>query len=343
MKAIQEAVRNLALSKQLSEEIARKALREIIEGKAPEVLVAGLLVGLHARGETAEEIAAIAKEVLEHAVQLGLNADKLLDTCGSGGDGYNTFNISTASAFVCAACGVKVAKHGNRSVSSVSGSADVLEALGARVELNPAEAKKVFDETGITFLFAPVYHPGLRNVAPVRKALSSRTVFNFIGPIVNPANANYRVLGVSSADYAEKIADVLISLGIKRAVVINAEDGLDEFSLKAKNRIFEVYEVAIKEYFLTAEDLNLPQVDYSEIQVRTPEESANIILSVFRGEKNACRRYVVANASFGLYVTGMAETPAQGVLMAEEAIDSGNALKKLEEFVKATGGKVVVS
>ncbi len=343
MKAIQEAVRNLALSKQLSEEIARKALREIIEGEAPEVLVAGLLVGLHARGETAEEIAAIAKEVLEHAVRLDLNADKLLDTCGSGGDGYNTFNISTASAFVCAACGVKVAKHGNRSVSSVSGSADVLEALGARVELNPDEAKKVFDETGITFLFAPLYHPGLRNVAPVRKALSSRTVFNFIGPLVNPANANYRVLGVSSADYAEKIADVLVSLGIKRAVVINAEDGLDEFSLKAKNRIFEVCEGAKKEYFLTAEDLNLSPADYSEIQVRTPEESAHIILSVFKGEKNVCRWYVVANASFGLYVTGMAETPARGVLMAEEAIDSGNALKKLEEFVKATGGKVVVS
>lgn len=343
MQAIQESIRKLVRRDDLDYETARKAALEIMEGSASPVLTGSFLIGLHVKGETVEEIRAIAEAMMEKAVKLDFSEKVILDTCGTGGDGLKTFNISTASAFVSAACGVPVAKHGNRSVSSVSGSADVLEALGARVDLTPDEAASVFEKTGITFLFAPIYHPGMKHAAPVRKELAARTIFNFLGPIVNPANASHRLLGVSSKAYVKKIAEVLKSFSIKRALVFYAEDGLDEISLDAENFVVEVSDGKTKEYVLNHTDFALKRVPVKEITVSSAEESAKAILRVFKGEDLPHRYYVIANAAAALYASGSAKTLRGAVEMAKDALDKGKALEKLEEFVKATGGSLVIS
>jgi anthranilate phosphoribosyltransferase len=343
MLAIQDSIKRLTAKEDLDYLTARNAAMEIMEGKASPVLIGSFLVGLHVKGETTEEIKAIAEAMMEKAVQMDLGEKSLLDTCGTGGDSSRTLNISTAAAFVCAACGVPVAKHGNRSVSSVSGSADVLEALGAKVDLTPDEARRVFEKAGITFLFAPIYHPGMKHAAPVRRELGARTVFNFIGPMVNPASARFRLLGVSSRAYVKKLAEVLKGFPISRAIVFHAEDGLDEFSLNADNFVIEISEGRIREYTINHADMGLKKTPVSDVKVSSPEESAEAILRVFRGEKIPHREYVVANSAAALYAASFSRTLRGAVEAAKDAIDSGKALRKLEEFVSATGGRLVVS
>lgn len=343
MLAVQQAIKKLSVRENLPDELAREAMLEIMEGRATKAQIAGMLVGLHVKGETVSELVAIAKTMMEKAVKVDSGENELLDTCGTGGDGSRTFNISTAVAFVCAACGVKVAKHGNRSVSSVSGSADVLAALGARVDLSPEEAVRVLEKTGITFLFAPLYHPGMKHAAAVRKELSTRTVFNLIGPVVNPAGASYRFMGVSSQSYARKIARAMRELGIRKAVIFSAEDGLDEISLEAPTFLIHLDGNRMREFVIRPADLRMPVTPVDRIRVSSPEESARLITGVFRGEKDAARNYVIANAAVALYASGRASSITGGVEQARQAVDSGAALEKLSEFVSATGGKLELS
>lgn len=343
MLAIEKAIKKLAEKENLEFQTMQKVTAEIVEGKAPEVLIGGLLVGLATKGETVEEISAVSETLLEYSKPVNLPGSQLLDTCGTGGDHSRTFNISTAAAFVCAACGVPVAKHGNRSQSSVSGSADVLKALGAKVDLNPQEAMKVFEKTGITFLFAPIYHPALKHAASVRQMLKIRTIFNLVGPIVNPARAGYRILGVSSYEHLPKVAEVLKRLGVQKAFVYHSESGLDEIALDSENHVIEVENGETREFALSHKDFGLSRVSRSEIVVNSPEESAQAIINAFKGFKGPHFEYIVANAAAGIYVAGAAKTLRGAVEKARKAIESGEALRKLEEFIKETGGQVVFS
>lgn len=343
MLAIQQAIKKLTARKDLPDELTREAILEIMEGKATDAQIAGMLVGLHVKGESVPELVVIARTMMEKAVKLETEDRALLDTCGTGGDGAGTFNISTAVAFVCAACGVKVAKHGNRSVSSVSGSADVLMALGARVDLSPDEAAEVLEKTGITFMFAPVYHPGMKYAAGVRRELSARTVFNLIGPVVNPANAAFRFMGVSSQSYARKIARVMKEMGVERAVIFSAEDGLDEISLQAPTFLIHLEKNRLKEMTIRPADLRMPVTPVEEIRVSSPQESARRILEVFRGEKGAARNYVIANAAVALFASGKASSIIAGVEQAKQVIDSGAAMDRLLDFINATGGRLELS
>lgn len=343
MQAVQNAVKKLAQKENLDYQLARKAALEIMEGKASQVLISAFLVGLSAKGETSEEIAAISETMLEKAIKVELCQEGLLDTCGTGGDGSQTFNISTAAAFVCASLGVPVAKHGNRSQSSVSGSADVIEALGGRADLAPEEARRVFEETGITFIFAPIYHPAMKHAAPVRKELGIRTVFNFVGPIVNPALAQFRLLGVSSKEHVKKVADALLKVGVKRAFVYHSENGLDEIALDSDVYVVEIDGGSIREFTLNHKDFGIEKTDHRDVVVNTPEESARAILSVLKNEKSPFYNYVVANAAAGLYVAGASKSIIGAVEMAKKAISSGKAFETLKRFVEATGGKLAVS
>lgn len=343
MLATQAAIKRLIQREDLDYALASRVALEIMEGRISSVLIGSFLVGLHIKGETAEEIGAIAEVMMEKANLVELKTEELLDTCGTGGDHSQTFNISTAAAFVCAAAGVPVAKHGNRSQSSVSGSADVLEALGARIDLNPEEAVRVFEKTGITFLFAPLYHPALKHAAPARKELGVRTVFNFIGPIVNPAGANVRILGVASGDYLLKIAQVLKKMGVKRALVYSSTNGLDEIALDADVEVAEISGNEIKNYLLSYKDLGLKKVDHELIKVSSAQESAKAIVSAFKGEKGPFYEYIAASAAAGLYASGRAATLRGAVEKAKHILDSGKAFEKLEKFVETTGGKLVFS
>lgn len=343
MLAVQTAVSKFVRGENIGYEIAKRAALEIMEGKASDILISGLLVGWGVKGETTEEIVGVSEALFEKAIQLDLGNVKLLDTCGTGGDGSKTFNISTAAAFVCAACGINVAKHGNRSQSSVSGSADVLEELGAKVDLCPKEAKKVLEKTGITFLFAPVFHPAMRFLSPVRKELKIRTIFNFVGPIVNPARAQYRLLGVSSKDHLKKVAEALAALGVEKAFVYHSENGLDEIALDSDIHVIEVTRQNIREFVLNHKDFGLKKVDHKEVVVSSPKESARAILSVFSDEKTPFYDYVVASAAAGIYVYGASKTLRGAVEMAKTAISSGKALETLRNFVEETGGKLIVS
>jgi anthranilate phosphoribosyltransferase len=343
MLATQAAIRKITQRENLEPELVRKAALEIMEGRASSVLISGFLVGLHTKGETAEEIGAIAEAMMEKATLLDLQAGNLLDTCGTGGDHSGTFNISTAAAFVCAAAGIPVAKHGNRSQSSVSGSADVLEALGAKIDLTPDEALKVFEKIGITFIFAPLYHPALKHAAPVRKELGVRTIFNFIGPLVNPARASIRILGVAAEEYLERIASVLKMMGVKRALVYHSTNGLDEIALDAEVEVIEIRDNEIREYTLNHKDFGLQKVDHLLVKVDSPQESARAILAAFRGEKGPFYDYVVASAAAGIYIFGEMATLRGAVEKAKHTLDSGKAFEILEKFVEATGGKLVVS
>lgn len=341
--AIKEAIKTLVGGEDLSFDTVKKATFELMEGKAPDSIVAGFLVGLSSKGETSEELLAVSEALLEKAVSPEIPGQGVLDTCGTGGDHSGTFNISTAAAFVCAACGVKVVKHGNRSLSSVSGSADVLEALGAKIELNPERAREVFEKTGLTFLFAPVYHPAMKSVARVRRELGVRTVFNIVGPVVNPSLPDFRILGVSSKEHARKVAEVLRKIGVRRAFVYSSENGLDEISLDSRVYVLKVEGSTVEEFYLDHSDFGLEKNDHNEVKVSNPQESARAISSVFKGEKSPHYSYVIASAAAGIYVSGAARSLRGAVEMAKQAISSGKAYEVLVKFVEATGGKPLFS
>ncbi len=331
----------------LTREEARAVMAEILSGGATDAQIGALLVALHMKGETVEEIVGFAQAIRAaaaplqtddgHALDLsGTERDALVDTCGTGGDTSGTFNISTATALVAAGAGVKVAKHGNRSVTSKCGSADVMEALGLRIDLPPARIAACLEQTGITFLFAPALHSAMKYVQPARRELKLRTVFNLLGPLTNPAHASAQVVGVYSAELVEKLAEALSELGLRRALVVHGRDGLDEITITGATKIAEVRDGQVRSYEVTPEEFGLHRAPLSEIAGGDAQENAEIIRRILNGERSPRRDVVLINASAALVASGRSDTIHEAVPIAAYAIDSGHARQRLELLVEFT-------
>lgn len=332
---IDAAIKKLTNRENLSFEEANQVTNEIMENQASEVQKAAFLTALAMKGETADEIAGAASSMRSHALPFNAS-DDALEIVGTGGDGSNSFNISTTSAFVIAAAGIPVAKHGNRAASSKSGAADVLEALGVRLNIPVEQNEAIFKQTGFAFLFAQEYHQAMRFVGPVRKELGIRTIFNVLGPLTNPAHAKKQVLGVYSADLLVPMAQVLDRLGITDALVIHGEDGLDEASISAPTQVAELRNGKIKQYVIKPEDYGLTRAPHEEIVGGEPAANAQITRDVLSGKHGAKRDVVLLNAGLAIY-TAYPELGIQGgVNQAAKLIDSGAAAKKLDEVIAAT-------
>jgi anthranilate phosphoribosyltransferase len=286
------------------------------------------------KGETANEVAGLATSMREHSLKVSVSEKIILDTCGTGGDNSNTFNISTASGLILAGCGLKIAKHGNRAMSGNSGSADVLERLGVKINLSPKGVSKCIQETNFGFMFAQIYHPSMKFAAGPRKELGIKTVFNILGPLTNPANANHQIIGVYSPSVGNLMAEVLKILGSSRAMVVHSADGIDEISLWDKTNIWELKNNEISNYEVTHENFGLNQIDIDELKVNSPEESVKIIQNILSGKKSAARDVVLANAAAGLLIAGKVDNLIKGVEIAQKSIDSGNASKQLNKLIK---------
>src|SRR6266516_1301004 len=312
-------------------------MEEIMTGSATPAQMGAFLTALRLRpgGETVEEIAGMASVMRGKAVQVHLDekiASQAMDTCGTGGDGAGTFNVSTAAGILAAAAGASVAKHGNRSATSLCGSADVLEALGARIDLEPEAVSQCIDEVGFGFMFAPRHHAAPRHVLPVRKALGVRTIFNFLGPLTNPAGATRQLVGVFDPAYLELVASALVQLGAQRAAVVSGADGMDEISVAGETSLLEVTPGGVTHHTVSPERVGLERGRDEDVAGGKPEENAEITCSVLRGEQGSRRTLVVLNAGAALFVAGRAPGFEEGVRIAEEAIDSGAATDTLDRF-----------
>ncbi|MGI8439946.1 MAG: anthranilate phosphoribosyltransferase [Thermoleophilaceae bacterium] len=330
-----EAVEKLVLHVDLSAEESAAVLEEIMAGEASEVQTSAFLVALRAKGETVEEIVGLARTMRRLAEPVEVAGGDLLDTAGTGG-GRPTFNVSTTAAFVAAGAGCRVAKHGNRSATSRSGSADVLEALGARIDLDPHAIADCIEQTGFGFMFAPAHHRAMRHVVPVRRELAVRTVFNFLGPLTNPAGAERQLIGVSDPDYLERLAGALGRLGGRLGLVVSSEDGLDEVSVCGRTRMVEVSPAGLKAFSIGPSELGLEPVDPDRVRYGSPERNAAVLREVLAGEAGPERSLAVANAGAAVYVAGRAASLAEGVRRAEEAIDSGAASAAMEGYLERT-------
>jgi anthranilate phosphoribosyltransferase len=335
IKMIKEAIKLLTEGHNLTEEQASSAMTEIMTGQATNAQIASYLTALRIKGETVEEIAASAKVMRQVSLPNDIPSDSM-DIVGTGGDNSNSFNISTCSSFVVAAGGVKVAKHGNRSVSSKCGAADVLTELGAFLKTTPEQARQVFDSCGFVFLHAQVYHPAMRFAGPVRGELGIRTVFNVLGPLGNPAGADKELLGVYSKEMVKPLAEVLAKLGTKRLIAVHGEDGLDEVSPAGKTFCVEIFDGKEREYTITPEALGLKPHGKEEILGGDPATNAAILRDVLGGKKGAYRDAVILNSALCFYIAGKVATPKEGARFAEEIIDSGKALATLDNYIKAT-------
>lgn len=333
---MKEMVGKVINGSHLTETQMIEAMETIMEGRGSDALVASFLTALRMKGETVEEITGGAKVMRAKAEKIDFGDIYAIDTCGTGGDGANTFNISTAVAFICAAAGVPVVKHGNRAVSSKSGSADVLEALGVNITLTPEQVEKCVREQNIGFLFAPTFHKAMKHAIGVRKELGFRTIFNMLGPLTNPANAKGQVLGVFNADLTDFMAEVLKNLGVERALVVHGMDGLDEITVTDRTKVTELKDGNIKSYYIEPADFGMEKMKKADIEGADSTVNADIIKSIFNGEKGAKRDIVVLNAAAALYVGKKADSIKDGIKIAEEIIDSGKVIKKLEEFVAYT-------
>jgi anthranilate phosphoribosyltransferase len=327
-----EAIAKLVRCESLSEVEAAATFQEIMRGDATPVQIAGLLVALRMKGESTDEITGFARTARAMATPIQVDGD-LLDTCGTGGDGLATFNISTLSAIVAAASGAKVAKHGNRAASSMCGSADVLEQLGVKIDLAPEGVARCIEEAGIGFLFAPVFHPSFRFAGVPRRELGMRTIFNVLGPLCNPAGARYQALGVADGTMAGKMADVLVRLGVERAIVFHAGDGMDELSVSSPSHVIEI-DGDRKEYELNPAELGLARAPVDSMRGGGPEENASIARAVLQGAKGSRRDVVLLNTAAALRAAGLARSWKDGIGMAAEAIDSGRAGDVLERWAK---------
>jgi len=312
-------------------------LSDILNGTIPDTQIAAFMAGLATKGETFEELAGAAQAMRKHAVRIHCNAATVIDTCGTGGDGMNTFNISTTTAFVVAGCGVTVAKHGNRSVSSKCGSADVLEGLGVNLDTDPEIVEEAIEEIGIGFLFAPKYHGAMRYAATARKETGIRSIFNMLGPLSNPAGANCQLLGVYAPELTEMFAQALNKLGTRRAFVVHGHDGLDEISVCAPTRISELNNGAIKTYDITPEDFFGESADSNDILGGDVNDNVIITRNILSGQERGPKRNVVLlNSAAALVAAGKADTLKQGIKEAEESIDSGKAMAKLVGLAEYT-------
>jgi anthranilate phosphoribosyltransferase len=333
---LSDAINAVCRGEELSEETAATVLREVMEGRSSPEETAGLLIALRTRGETADEIAGLARTMRELATKVEVGIDGLLDTAGTGG-GTPTFNVSTTAAFVAAGAGCPVAKHGNRSATSQCGSADVLEALGARIDLGPEQVADCIETVGFGFMFAPQHHAAMKHVVPVRKALGVRTIFNLLGPLTNPADAPHQVIGVSDGPFLEHMAMALARLGGRSALVVSSEDGLDEISISAPTRVVELRDGKVETYTVTPEDLGVERTPIDTIAFGAPEENARVTRDVLSGaDTGVARSLTLVNAGAAVYAAGHADTLQDGVLVAATAVDSGAAKDVLERFVSRT-------
>ena len=324
----------------LSETQMRMAMAEVVAGRWGEAETAALLTALRMKGETAVEIAAAAAVLREHMIRLETGREDVLDTCGTGGDGAETFNISTAAALVAAGAGVPVVKHGNRAASSRSGSADVLAALGVTVDADTVRARRCLDRAGLAFCFAPQFHPAMRHVAVLRQRLGVRTLFNCLGPLVNPAAAPYQLLGVGRAEWLDPLAGALARLGVRRAFLVHSQDGLDEVSLSAPTLVREVCQGAVRGLEWSPIDFGLASCTLDDLRVNGPEESAQAVRGILAGAEGPRTRVVLANAAAALLAAERVRTLAEGVTVAAEAIASGRACRVLETLAAVSAASV---
>jgi len=330
---IAELIRKAADAQDLTSAEANAAMTEIMSGDATPVQIAAFLVAMRMKGETVEEVTEFTRVMREHVRAVKPAARPLVDTCGTGGDAIKTFNVSTAAAFVAAGAGVAIAKHGNRSVTSKCGSADVLEALGVRYDLPPEDVVRCVDEIGLGFMFAPSYHPAMKHAMPVRRELGLRTVFNMLGPLTNPAGADGQVLGVYSPELTELHAGVLKNLGSRRAFVVHGAGGLDELSTLGETRITELRDGELSTYGLAPEDVGIARATGpADIQGGSPEENAALLTRVLEGEAGPARDIVVLNAAAAIAAGGKADTLQDAVPVAAQSLDSGAAFGKLQQL-----------
>ena len=329
-----EAIDAVASGRDLTAAETQDVLAQVMEGGVSEVQISAFLIALRTKGETVEEVTGLARTMRAMATRVDVDGD-LLDTAGTGG-GAPTFNVSTTAAFVAAAAGSRVAKHGNRSATSKSGSADLLEALGARIDLEPDAIARCVDEVGFGFMFAPAHHSATRHVVPVRKALGVRTVFNFLGPLTNPAGANRQLIGVADPTKLELIAGALCALGCERALIVSGTDGTDEVSVTAETIVVEVSGGDFSRSTITPEDFGVERVALEELAGGVPERNAEIARAVFSGEAGPHRSLVVVNAAAALVAAEAAPDFSSAASLAREAIDSGAAADTLDRFVAAT-------
>ncbi|HVN60000.1 MAG TPA: anthranilate phosphoribosyltransferase [Gaiellaceae bacterium] len=329
---IRAALQKVIDGHDLTREEAREVMGSVMEGEATPAQIGGFLVALRVKGETADEIAGCAEAMRAHVLEVRPHRDDLVDTAGTGGDGQRTINISTAAALVAAAAGSAVAKHGNRAVSSASGSADVLEALGFSLEQEPERIARSIDELGFGFLFAPSHHPAMRHAAAVRRELGTRTVFNVLGPLTNPAGARAQIVGVYSPQLVRTIADVLARLGARRAFVVHGAAGIDELSPAGPNLVCEVVEGVVHEREIDPLDLGVPRCDPAELRGGSPEENAQVIREVFAGRDGAARDAILLNAAGAIAAGGHATDLREGLALARDAVASGAAGERLEEL-----------
>ena len=332
---IREAIKMLIDNLSLSEAEMAECMKEIMEGKATDAQIGAFLTGLRIKGETIEEITGAARIMREKAITIKA-PEGVLDTCGTGGDMSHTFNISSTTAIVVSACGVPVAKHGNRSVSSQSGSADLLETLGVKIDLSPEKVETCLFETGFGFLFAPLFHPAMKYAIGPRKEMGIRTIFNILGPLTNPAGARRQLLGVFADNLTETLAMVLGNLGAIDAMVIHGEDGLDEISISDATKVSRFKDGRVENFFIAPEDFGIRRKEIDLIRGGNKEENAMITLSILKGERGPKRDIVLMNSAAALMVAGKAEDFRIALLIAADAIDSGVASEKLEEVKKVS-------
>ena len=333
----QEALHRIIAHQNLKHDEMVSLMRQIMQGEISPVLMAGIIIGLRVKNETIEEIAAAAKVMRELAISVEVpEQTHLVDTCGTGGDAAHTFNISTASAFVAAAAGARVAKHGGRSVSSKSGSADVLEALGVNLNQTPQQVARSIQDIGVGFMFAPHYHAAMKHAAPVRRELGIKTLFNILGPLTNPAHAKRQVLGVFNAELVETLAHVLQQLGSQHVLIVHGKDGLDEISISGETHVGELKNGKVTTHTIRPEDFHLKTAAIEAIQVTDSEQAKEMLMSVLQNIPGPARDIVLLNAGAAIYAAGLAGTLDDGVNAAREAIENGAALKKLQQLVEFT-------
>lgn len=333
---IQTALKNIIARKSLSEDEMAAVMNQIMTGNATPAQIGGFLMGLCMKGETVDEITGAARVMRSLATPVSIRAERLVDTCGTGGDGSRTFNISTTVAFVLAAAGGKVAKHGNRSVSSISGSADVLEKAGVCLDISPEQVARCVESIGVGFMFAPAHHSAMKHTAAPRREMAVRTIFNLLGPLTNPAGAKRQVMGVYGKQWVRPVAEVLQRLGSEHVMVVHAADGMDEISINAETFVAEAVNGSIKEYTITPEQFGFERAPLSALEVKTVEESLDIVQSVLGNESGPAADIVALNAGAAIYVAGIADSLKEGILLAQDAIGSGLALAKLTELAQLT-------
>lgn len=333
---IKEAISKVVKDQDLTESEMISVMNEIMTGTASLAQIGAFLTALRIKGETVDEITGAAKVMREKSTKINVMGKNVIDTCGTGGDEAMTFNISTACAFVAAGAGLTIAKHGNKSVSSKCGSADVLSALGVNIEVEVQKVEECLNTIGIGFLFAPLLHSAMKYAAPVRREIGIRTIFNLLGPLTNPAGARHQVIGVYDDELTDIIGKVLANLGSEHAFIVCGEDGLDEVTLTAQTKVTELKNGQIKTYHIKPEDFGFERCKPEDLKGGDPEENAGIIMNIFKGEKSPKRDIVILNAAFAIVAGGFAKTIEEGIAMARGSIDSGLALEKLNRLKEMT-------